>query len=95
MPAFRPVRISVALPIRSPLRTEYSHAPGWTHKLQCGPSRCDPHAQENAIQLLGGIGITDEQDEGLFFKRLRVLHGLFGDADYRVDRFQRLGRFDA
>jgi alkylation response protein AidB-like acyl-CoA dehydrogenase len=51
--------------------------------------------QENAIQLLGGIGVTDEQDEGLFFKRLRVLQGLFGDADYHVDRFQQLGRFGA
>jgi alkylation response protein AidB-like acyl-CoA dehydrogenase len=51
--------------------------------------------QENAIQLFGGIGVTDEQDEGLFFKRLRVLQGLFGDADHHVDRFQRLARFDA
>ena len=49
--------------------------------------------QENAIQLFGGIGVTDEQDEGLFFKRLRVLQGLFGDADHHVDRFQKLGRF--
>jgi alkylation response protein AidB-like acyl-CoA dehydrogenase len=52
------------------------------------------YVQENAIQLLGGIGITDEQDEGLFFKRLRVLQGLFGDADFHVDRFQSLPRFD-
>ena len=51
--------------------------------------------QENAIQLHGGIGVTDEQDEGLFFKRLRVLQGLFGDADHHVDRFQGLSRFEA
>jgi len=51
--------------------------------------------QENAIQLFGGIGVTDEQDEGLFFKRLRVLQGLFGDADYHVDRFQKLPNFVA
>ena len=51
--------------------------------------------QSNAIQLFGGIGVTDEQDEGLFFKRLRVLNGLFGDADHHVERFQSLGRFDA
>jgi len=51
--------------------------------------------QENAIQLFGGIGVTDEQDEGLFFKRLRVLQGLFGDADHHVDRFQQLSRFEA
>ncbi len=51
--------------------------------------------QENAIQLHGGIGVTDERDEGLFFKRVRVLQALFGDADYHVERFQRLRRFDA
>ncbi len=49
---------------------------------------------ENAIQLHGGIGITDEHDIGLFFKRVRVLQGLFGDADYHVDRFQGLEGFD-
>jgi alkylation response protein AidB-like acyl-CoA dehydrogenase len=53
------------------------------------------YVQANAIQLLGGIGVTDEQDEGLFFKRLRVLNGLFGDADHHVDRFQRLPGFEA
>ena len=51
--------------------------------------------QSNAIQLFGGIGVTDEQDEGLFFKRLRVLNGLFGDADYHVARFQSLKAFDS
>ncbi|HEY8494279.1 MAG TPA: acyl-CoA dehydrogenase family protein [Myxococcota bacterium] len=51
--------------------------------------------QENAIQLHGGIGVTDEQDEGLFFKRLRVLQGLFGDADWHVARYQGLRAFTA
>ena len=51
--------------------------------------------QKNAIQLLGGIGVTDEQDEGLLFKRLRVLQGLFGDADHHVERFQTREGFDA
>jgi alkylation response protein AidB-like acyl-CoA dehydrogenase len=49
--------------------------------------------QENAIQLFGGIGVTDEQDEGLFFKRVRALQSLFGDADHHVNRFQGLPRF--
>ncbi len=51
--------------------------------------------QENAIQLHGGIGVTDEQDEGLFFKRVRVLQGLFGDADHHVGRYQAQARFEA
>lgn len=49
--------------------------------------------QENAIQLFGGIGVTDEQDEGLFFKRLRVLQALFGDADWHARRFASLPGF--
>jgi len=64
-----------------------------TAKLQL--SRGGWFVQENAIQLFGGIGVTDEQDEGLFFKRLRVLQGLFGDADHHADRYQQLRRFVA
>lgn len=60
-------------------------------KLQL--SRGGWFVQENAIQLFGGIGVTDEQDEGLFFKRLRVLQGLFGDADWHVARYQGLRGF--
>ncbi len=45
--------------------------------------------QENAIQLHGGIGITDEHDIGLFFKRLRVLQALFGDAEHHIGRYGR------
>ncbi|HUP23236.1 MAG TPA: acyl-CoA dehydrogenase family protein [Thermoanaerobaculia bacterium] len=48
--------------------------------------------QSQAIQLHGGVGVTDEQDIGLFFKRLRVLQGLFGDADSHVARHAGLGR---
>ncbi len=49
--------------------------------------------QKHTIQLHGGIGITDEQDAGLFFKRVRVLQGLFGDADYHTERFSNLASF--
>jgi alkylation response protein AidB-like acyl-CoA dehydrogenase len=62
-------------------------------KLQL--SRGGWYVQEQAIQLFGGIGVTDEQDEGLFFKRLRVLQGLFGDADWHVARYQALPGFDS
>jgi alkylation response protein AidB-like acyl-CoA dehydrogenase len=64
-----------------------------TAKLQL--SRGGWYVQANAIQLFGGIGVTDEQDEGLFFKRLRVLQGLFGDADHHARRYQSLARFTA
>jgi alkylation response protein AidB-like acyl-CoA dehydrogenase len=46
-----------------------------------------------ALQLHGGLGMTEEQDIGLFFKRARVTSALFGDAAFHYDRFARLHAF--
>ena len=40
-----------------------------------------------AIQMHGGIGMTDELDIGLFFKRLRAADITLGDASYHLRRF--------
>jgi alkylation response protein AidB-like acyl-CoA dehydrogenase len=42
---------------------------------------------EEAIQLHGGMGITDELDIGHYVKRLMVLNQLFGDVDSSVREF--------
>jgi alkylation response protein AidB-like acyl-CoA dehydrogenase len=46
-----------------------------------------------AIQMHGGIGMTDEHDIGFFIKRARVAEMTFGDAAYHRDRFARLCGF--
>jgi len=43
-----------------------------------------------ALQMHGGIGMTDEHDIGLFMKRARVCELTFGDAAFHRDRFARL-----
>jgi alkylation response protein AidB-like acyl-CoA dehydrogenase len=43
-----------------------------------------------AIQMHGGIGMTDEHDVGLFVKRARAAEMTFGDAAHHRDRFARL-----
>jgi alkylation response protein AidB-like acyl-CoA dehydrogenase len=40
-----------------------------------------------AIQLFGGIGITDEHDIGLYFKRMQALTCAFGDEAHHINRF--------
>ena len=45
------------------------------------------HAANEAIQMHGGIGMTDEHDIGLFLKRARVAEMTFGDAAFHRDRF--------
>ncbi|MDW8362342.1 MAG: acyl-CoA dehydrogenase family protein [Myxococcales bacterium] len=41
---------------------------------------------QQAIQLHGGIGITDEHDVGLFFKRMTALAVLYGDETHHLER---------
>jgi alkylation response protein AidB-like acyl-CoA dehydrogenase len=45
-----------------------------------------------AIQMHGGIGMTDEHDIGFFLKRARVAELTFGDAAWHRERWARLGR---
>jgi alkylation response protein AidB-like acyl-CoA dehydrogenase len=45
------------------------------------------YVTQQAIQLHGGIGITDEHDVGLYFKRMLALNAVFGDAEHHLARF--------
>jgi alkylation response protein AidB-like acyl-CoA dehydrogenase len=46
-----------------------------------------------AVQMHGGIGMTDEHDIGLFMKRARACEMTFGDAAFHRDRFATLSGF--
>jgi len=47
------------------------------------------------IQLHGGIGVTDEHNVGLYFKRMQIIAALYGDEEHHVDRFMSLSSFAA
>ena len=47
-------------------------------------------ATTEAIQMHGGIGMTDQFDMGFFIKRYKALEQLLGDTNYHLDRFARL-----
>lgn len=46
-----------------------------------------------ALQMHGGIGMTDEHDIGLFLKRARVAELTLGDSAWHRDRWARLAGF--
>ena len=50
-------------------------------------------AVNEAVQMHGGIGMTDEFDIGLFMKRVRACQELFGDSNFHADRLARLNRY--
>jgi acyl-CoA dehydrogenase len=46
-----------------------------------------------AVQMHGGIGMTDEHEIGFFIKRARASEITFGDAAFHRERFARLSGF--
>jgi alkylation response protein AidB-like acyl-CoA dehydrogenase len=46
-----------------------------------------------AVQMHGGIGMTDEHEIGFFLKRSRVAKASFGDTAYCRDRYARLSGY--
>jgi acyl-CoA dehydrogenase len=50
-------------------------------------------ACNEAIQLHGGIGMTDDYDLGFYAKRARALQQTLGDEYFHLDRFAKLNQY--
>ncbi|KQN26081.1 acyl-CoA dehydrogenase [Sphingomonas sp. Leaf33] len=48
---------------------------------------------QEAIQMHGGIGMTDEYDIGFYMKRARVLAEMFGDTNFHADALATAGGY--
>ena len=46
-----------------------------------------------AVQLHGGIGMTDQADVGLYLKRARVAEAMLGSTAFHRDRYATLGGY--
>ena len=46
-----------------------------------------------AVQMHGGIGVTDEYDIGFFLKRARVAEQIFGSAKFHTERYANISGF--
>ena len=57
-------------------------------KVQLGKS--GKFVGQSAIQLHGGMGMTDELHVGHFFKRVTMMDTLFGNVDHHLKRYTSL-----
>jgi alkylation response protein AidB-like acyl-CoA dehydrogenase len=48
---------------------------------------CGRMIGQQAVQLHGGMGLTEELQVGHYFKRLTMIESLYGDTDHHLDRF--------
>ncbi|MCH1557690.1 MAG: acyl-CoA/acyl-ACP dehydrogenase [Flavobacteriaceae bacterium] len=46
-----------------------------------------------AVQMHGGIGVTDDADIGFFLKKTRVAQRIFGDSNYHLDRVAKFNNY--
>ncbi|KZX55011.1 pimeloyl-CoA dehydrogenase small subunit [Halioglobus sp. HI00S01] len=60
------------------------------HALRMMITKSGKHIFGEAIQIHGGMGITDELDIGHYAKRLMMIGATFGDGDYHQAKFNSL-----
>ena len=60
------------------------------HALKAVVARNGKLIAEEAIQIHGGIGMTDELNVGHYVKRLMTINVAFGDGDYHQGKFSQL-----
>ena len=72
------------------LEKQAENAPALISAAKAKISETFELASNEATQLHGGIGVTDELEIGFFLKRARVAQMLFGDANFHYDRYAML-----
>jgi hypothetical protein len=45
---------------------------------------------ENAVQLHGGMGVSDEMSIGHYLKKLIAIDALFGNSNYHLTKYSQL-----
>jgi alkylation response protein AidB-like acyl-CoA dehydrogenase len=60
------------------------------HALKVMVGKAGKLVGDEAIQMHGGMGLTDEMDVGHYVKRLMMIRTTFGDADHHQSKFSEL-----
>ncbi|MCP5056204.1 MAG: acyl-CoA dehydrogenase [bacterium] len=92
---FCEVELSQAV-VLDALRALDEDRPGASRLVSAAKARCSDTASLvtcEGLQMHGGIGMTDEEEIGLFLKRAKVAELALGDAAYHRDRFAQLTGF--
>ena len=81
---------SVVLKALQALETSDASAPFLSSLAKAKAAQVVELATSEAVQMHGGIGMTDEFDIGFFIKRAKVAAETYGDYYFHADRFARI-----
>lgn len=89
----RELAISVTRAALRALDANRSDAPALASAAKARASDAANRVGRESIQMFGGIGMTDEEDIGLYMKRARAAETTLGDSAYHRDRFAALNGY--
>ncbi|MGO9004541.1 MAG: acyl-CoA dehydrogenase family protein [Beijerinckiaceae bacterium] len=75
------------------LDTDFEHAAMIVSVAKARAGASATLAVQEAVQMHGGMGMTDEFDIGFFMKRARVGQEFFGDVGFHADRLARMQNY--
>ncbi|MEW6767086.1 MAG: acyl-CoA dehydrogenase family protein [Pseudomonadota bacterium] len=75
------------------LDTDFEHAAAAVAVAKAKAGSVATLAVQEAVQMHGGVGMTDAFDIGFFMKRARVCQELFGDTAFHADQLARLKNY--
>ena len=81
---------SLVLKALQALDTDAGEAPSLASLAKAKAGEVAALATNEAVQMHGGVGMTDELDIGFFLKRARVAEQLYGDHRYHLQRYAAL-----
>ncbi len=82
--------------VRDALAAVDEQRPHRERNVSAAKARCSDAAElitREGVQMHGGIGMTDEEEIGLFMKRAKATEVSFGDGSFHRDRFARATGF--
>lgn len=83
----RELAISVTRAALRALDAKHPDAPALASAAKARVSDTANHIGRESLQMFGGIGMTDEEDIGLYMKRARAAETTLGDGTWHRDRF--------
>jgi len=87
---FVAVEEATSLTLLASLKLETDERARFAAAAKAGVGRAARFVGEQAIQIHGGMGMTDDLAAGHYFKRLAVFDTLYGSADHHLARFAKL-----
>ncbi|MDP3922417.1 MAG: acyl-CoA dehydrogenase family protein, partial [Hydrogenophaga sp.] len=90
---FAAVEASRSLVLMAALHADHADAATRSRAVSAAKSAIGERARyvaQQAVQLHGGVGMTDELDIGHYFRRLTLFCNLLGSTDHHLQRFAAL-----